>query len=43
MKEYSYGIIPYKFDNRGVSILLAKTSKNSEYGFIKGELPHPKG
>lgn len=38
MKEYSYGIIPYKFDNRGVSILLAKTSKNSEYGFIKGKI-----
>ena len=38
MKEYSYGIIPYKFDNYGVSILLAKTSKNSEYGFIKGKI-----
>lgn len=38
MKEYSYGIIPYKFDNLGVSILLAKTSKNSEYGFIKGKI-----
>src|SRR5574344_72725 len=38
MKEYSYGIIPYRFDNHGVSILLAKTSKNSEYGFIKGKI-----
>lgn len=38
MKEYSYGVIPYKFDENGVSILLSKTSKRSEHGFVKGKI-----
>lgn len=38
MKEFSYGIIPYKFDENGVSILLSKSSKKSDYGFVKGKI-----
>lgn len=38
MKEYSYGIIPYKFNDKGVSILLSKSSKKSDYGFVKGKI-----
>ena len=39
MKPFSYGIIPYLYDDRGVSILLSKTSKNSPtYDFIKGKI-----
>ena len=38
MKEKSYGIIPYKFTDIGVSILISKSSKNSDYGFVKGKI-----
>jgi 8-oxo-dGTP pyrophosphatase MutT (NUDIX family) len=39
MKEYSYGIIPYKFENGNVKILLSKVSKNrTEFDFIKGKI-----
>ncbi len=38
MKEYSYGIIPYLFNDNGVSILLSKSSKKSDYGFVKGKI-----
>ena len=37
MKEESYGIIPYRLNRDGVSILLYKTSKNSTYNFFKGK------
>lgn len=38
MKEHSYGIIPYIFTDTGVSILLSKSSKKSDYGFVKGKI-----
>jgi 8-oxo-dGTP pyrophosphatase MutT (NUDIX family) len=38
MKAFSYGIIPYILSNKGVNIMLSKTSKTSDYGFIKGKI-----
>ena len=37
MKEHSYGIIPYRF-NDGIEILLYKSSKNSLWNFPKGKI-----
>lgn len=37
MKEYSYGVIPYLFTNEGIYIMLSKSSKKSDYGFVKGK------
>ena len=37
MKEYSYGIAPYKIINNDIFLLVSKSSKNSLYGFIKGK------
>lgn len=37
MKEYSYGICPYKIKNGTVYILLNKTHKKSMFNFFKGK------
>lgn len=38
MKEFSYGIIPYLVKQKGIYILMYKSSKKSQYwNFIKGK------
>ena len=38
MKEYSYGICPYKIENSKVQILLIQPKGHKEWGFIKGKI-----
>ncbi len=38
MKEYSYGICPYKIENSKVQILLIQPKGHTEWGFIKGKI-----
>lgn len=38
MKAFSYGIIPYLINDNGVSIMLSKSSKKADYGFVKGKI-----
>ena len=38
MKEYSYGICPYKIENSKVQILLIQPKGHLEWGFIKGKI-----
>lgn len=37
MKEYSYGICPYKVENNAFYILVNKSSETSFYNFFKGK------
>ena len=38
MKEYSYGICPYKIENSEVQILLIQPKGHNDWGFIKGKI-----
>jgi 8-oxo-dGTP pyrophosphatase MutT (NUDIX family) len=38
MKDYSYGICPYKIENSEVQILLIQPKGHLEWGFIKGKI-----
>ena len=38
MKDYSYGICPYKMENSEVQILLIQPKGHLEWGFIKGKI-----
>lgn len=38
MKEYSYGICPYKIRNGNVYILLNKTGRIGDWNFFKGKI-----
>lgn len=38
MKEYSYGICPYKIRNGNVYILLNKTGRVGDFNFFKGKI-----
>lgn len=38
MKEYSYGICPYKIKNNKVQILLIQPKGHTEWGFVKGKI-----
>ena len=37
MKEYSYGLCPYRIQNRKIYVLLNKTSSISDWNFFKGK------
>jgi len=37
MKEYSYGVCPYKIEERKIFLLLNKTSSVSDWNFFKGK------
>ena len=38
MKEYSYGVCPYKIKKEKVQILLIQPKGHTEWGFIKGKI-----
>ena len=38
MKDYSYGVCPYKIENSSVHILLIQPKGHQEWGFIKGKI-----
>jgi len=38
MKDYSYGVCPYKIEGRKIFLLLNKTSSVSDWNFFKGKL-----
>jgi 8-oxo-dGTP pyrophosphatase MutT (NUDIX family) len=38
MKEKSYGVVPYIINADGTSIMVSKSSKKSDYGFVKGKI-----
>lgn len=38
MKEYSYGVCPYKIKKEKVQILLIQPKGHKEWGFIKGKI-----
>ena len=38
MKEYSYGVCPYRIKNNKVQILLIQPKGHTEWGFIKGKI-----
>lgn len=38
MKEYSYGVCPYRITSKGTEILLIQSKGSEEWGFIKGKI-----
>jgi len=38
MKDYSYGVCPYKIEERKIFLLLNKTSSISDWNFFKGKM-----
>lgn len=38
MKQYSYGVCPYRVKNDNIQILLAQPKGHTEWGFVKGKI-----
>lgn len=38
MKEYSYGVCPYRINNYCTEILIIRSKGHTEWGFIKGKI-----